>query len=90
MGDVWVEGDRGGFEAIAEYHVAFVGAVAAVVGVVGFGGVAVEGLVAEVAEAIEGGLFDLVFADVVGHGVLGGHAGGCLDVEVFDGEFAGD
>jgi hypothetical protein len=70
-GDFGVEALDGGLEPIGEDDVAFVGAVGAIVEVFGFGGVAVEQLVAVViAELLENSLFDVVFGDEVRHGKI--------------------
>jgi hypothetical protein len=68
-GQVWVEAVGGGFEAIAEDHIAFVGAVGAIVEVVGVGGVAVEELETVLLEFEQDRLFDVVFGDKVWHGM---------------------
>jgi hypothetical protein len=61
FGDLGVEGDSGGLEAVAEDDVAFVGASGAVVEVGGVGGVAVLNVVTvEVLQVLHHGLFKIV------------------------------
>jgi hypothetical protein len=69
MGNVFVQGDGGGTDAVEEEHVAFVRATGVVVEVLRVFAMTSQNLeLVHLFEALQQGLFDLIFGDEVRHG----------------------